>query len=249
MFDEKTKQNLKNYVYMLLDPRGNMPFYVGKGKDNRVFDHINCALIDNEKRDLKYEIIKEIQNKGHNVEHVILRHGLKESEAFHIEASIIDLLNFLNLNLANKVTGHHSIDKGVMTTDEIKRLYNAPRLNRINPDCIIININKKYIRGKSSQAIYEATKETWSIDKKNLPRLKYVLSEYKGLIVEVFEVDNWYDKERGYTPQAKKYGETKIGYGFNGHVAPEEIRKMYMNKSIAHAKGRGASNSIRYNLN
>lgn len=248
MFDEKTKQNLKYYVYMLLHPRDNMPFYVGKGKDNRIFDHINRALINNEATDLKYQTIKEIENNGHNVEHVIIRHDLKESEAFHVEASIIDLFNYFDLSLSNKVTGHHSIDKGLMNTDEIKRLYNAPQLNKIGSDCIIININKKYIRGRGTKAIYEATKETWSIDKKNIPHLKYVLSEYKGLIVEVFEVDNWYEKERGYTPKAKKHGATKIGYGFNGHVAPEEIRKKYINKSIAHAKGKGASNSIRYNL-
>ena len=31
MFDEKTRQELKFYVYMLLDSNNNEPFYVGKG--------------------------------------------------------------------------------------------------------------------------------------------------------------------------------------------------------------------------
>jgi hypothetical protein len=62
----------------------------------------------------------------------------------------------------------------------------------------------------------------------------------------VFEVDEWYEKERGYLPTSKKYGQTKIGYGFNGHQASDEIRNLYLNKSIAHTKKRGAASAIRY---
>lgn len=36
MFDEKTIQHLKYYVYMLIDPADNKPFYIGKGVQNRV---------------------------------------------------------------------------------------------------------------------------------------------------------------------------------------------------------------------
>lgn len=31
---------------MLLDPTDNEPFYVGKGIDNRVYNHLSCALTD-----------------------------------------------------------------------------------------------------------------------------------------------------------------------------------------------------------
>jgi hypothetical protein len=135
-----------------------------------------------------------------------------------------------------------------MTSDEITRLYNAVELKEMDTNCILININKQYKRGSGENAIYNATKETWTIDKQKLGNLKYVLSEYKGLIVEVFEIEEWYEKERGYGQNAKKFGQTKIGYGFNGKVANDQFRVKYINKSIAHIKKRGAASVIRYNL-
>jgi len=247
MFDEKTKQNLKYYVYFLIDPETKRPFYIGKGKDNRVFNHMECAL-ESETNTDKYDKIREILNSNKNLEHIIVRHGLTEKMAFEIEASLIDTFDYLKTGITNIAGGQKSIEKGLMTSDEIKRLYNAKKLNEINTNCILININKKYERGSGENAIYNATKETWTINKLKLKNLKYVLSEYRGLIVEVFEVENWYEKERGYTPKSKKYGQTKIGYGFKGKVANDQIRDRYINKSIAHTKKKGAASAIRYNL-
>jgi uncharacterized protein len=248
MFDEKTRQELKYYVYMLLDPEDNKPFYVGKGVDNRVFNHLECALNDIDASNAKYHKIREINQKRQAVKHIILRHGLSENEAYQIEASLIDTLTYCGLLLSNKVGGHNSVEKGLMTSEEIKRLYNAQPLDKIADDCILININRKYKRGIGGQSIYQATKETWTIRKNKLPQLKYVLSEYRGLIVEVFKINEWYEKERGFTPKAKQFGKTKIGFGFNGEVAPDEIRNQYLNRSIAHIKKKGAASAIRYNL-
>ena len=180
---------------------------------------------------------------------MIVRHGIRdEAESYRIEASLIDTLSYCGIGLSNIVGGHNSLQKGLMTTDEIIRMYKGEKLQRINDDCVIININKKYPKRGIGLPIYNATKETWTIDKKKLKNLKYVLSEYKGLIVEVFEVNEWYEKERGYTNKSKRFGETKIGYGFNGKVADKNIRNLYLNKSIQHIKKKGAASVIRYKL-
>lgn len=247
MFDERTKQNLNHYVYLLIDPTTDKPFYIGKGQNNRVFDHVNCALEKEEISD-KYDKIREIKKNNNDVKHVIVRHGLTEKEAYSVEASIIDVFDYLQFGITNIVGGHKSIEKGLMTTDEIKRIYNAEPLTEISNQCVIININRQYKRGYGEESIYQATKETWTINKSRIKNLKYVLSEYKGLIVEVFEVDNWYKKERGYNVNSGKSGNIKIGFGFNGVVANEEIRNKYINKSIAHLKKKGSANVVRYNL-
>lgn len=253
VFDENTIQNLKYYVYMLIDPRNNTPFYVGKGIGNRVFQHIDSVFNEFSNSNEKLNTIKDILESGLEVNHVIIRHGLSENEAFQIEASIIDTLSHCNLLLTNIVLGHHSITKGLMRADEIIRLYNSVPLTEIGSDCIIININKKFKRGNNSLTIYEATKETWLINENNTSRLKYVLSEYKGLIVEVFEVDEWYKKERTKNKTIDKNKKSQIqisvlGFGFNGKVASDEIRELYVNKSIAHVKMKGSAQVIRYKV-
>jgi len=240
MFDERTKENLKYYVYLLIDPENDEPFYVGKGKDNRVFAHINNEIEDNEDN-LKYSEIRRIGPE--NVKHIIVRHGLTEKESFAVEASLIDTFRFIpafnRFVRGNIQGGINSIEKGLMTSNEIIRIYNAQPLEEIDDDCLIININKSYKRGSGVDAIYNATKEIWRIKKSRRDKAKFVLSEYKGLIVEVFKVDSWYPKERGYNPSAKKYGQTYTGYGFHGTIAYNRIRNKYINKTISHLKKRG----------
>ena len=38
-FSDKVKQKLGYYVYALADPRDNKIFYIGKGINNRIFQH------------------------------------------------------------------------------------------------------------------------------------------------------------------------------------------------------------------
>ena len=39
MFSDYVAEQLKAYVYLLIDPRDDQVFYVGKGNGNRVFHH------------------------------------------------------------------------------------------------------------------------------------------------------------------------------------------------------------------
>ena len=245
MFDERTQKQLGYYVYMLIDPRNKKPFYVGKGHENRVFDHINFAVKNPNIISDKCDTIREIG--AENVEHVILTHGLvSEDEAYKIEAIAIDLLKFTGLDLTNEISGHHVAESGIMTTDEIERLYNAERLDKIGDDCIVININRQYNRACGSDAIYLATKQAWKIGKKRTAKIHFVLSEYRGLIVEVFKVDDWYEITRTYGANCKNAGKSYTAYGFNGKIADNYIRNLYINKSIADRKVQGRSNPISY---
>jgi len=242
MFDQKTIEQLGFYVYALFDSDSKFPFYIGKGKGKRVFNHVACAL-DNETENDKYETIRKIYSAGKAVKHIILRHEMSSDEAFLVEASIIDFLTYAGINLTNEVAGHHSSYSGLMTADEIIRKFNAPPLESLEDPSIIININKTYSRGTGDAGIYEATRTSWVIHKNRRNEVKYALSEFRGIIIEVFQINEWYPVEG-----KDKNGKPKTRWAFNGCIAEDKIRNKYVNHSVAHIKKPGAANPIRYTL-
>ena len=51
------------YIYAYIDPRNNLPFYIGKGKDGRKFNHLKEHDNHTENRD-KLAILKELKQLG-----------------------------------------------------------------------------------------------------------------------------------------------------------------------------------------
>ncbi|MDO9277535.1 MAG: hypothetical protein Q7U05_03085 [Polaromonas sp.] len=238
MFESPVAEKLEAYVYALIDPRTDRPFYIGKGRDNRVFSHAACALVAPNASD-KYDTIREIVNSGREVRHLILRHGMTDQAALDVESALIDFCSVINQPITNIVLGHGASAFGAMTADEIIRKYQAVPLSKIEEGFVLININKTYKRAKGQKSYYEATKESWAINKSRTPTLKYALSEYKGFIVEVFKIVEWYSVEA-----KDKNGKPRTRWGFDGIVAEVEVRNCYLNKSVK--KAQGAANPIRY---
>lgn len=77
------------YVYQLIDPRVNLPFYVGKGKDNRVYFHLSeksRAKSDNER---KFNKIQKIRKEGYEPEIKIVQYFENENDAYNYEEQLI----------------------------------------------------------------------------------------------------------------------------------------------------------------
>lgn len=232
-FDTKTEQEIGYYVYGLVDPRISKIFYIGKGVGNRVFSHgIVADRTDLETR--KLNILREIKEANLEVELLILRHGMTEEESFLVESTLIDVLNYSGFDLTNIVSGHNASLYGISTVNELNQKYGAEPLKTISDDCIIININSTYDTAKKTKSVYEVTRGDWVISKTKTKTLKYALAEYKGFIVEVFEIesDGW-----------EQFGKRKR---FTGKVAGNNIRELYLNKRVV--KKKGSANPIRYKL-
>ena len=127
-FDDKTIAELKAYVYALFDPLEVRPFYIGKGRGNRVFQHVEGAIQEN-KESNKYEIIREIRSREikNRVNHTIIRHGMSDEVAFEVESALIDLANRTGAELTNEVIGHNSIENGIMNADEVMQKGLSPK--------------------------------------------------------------------------------------------------------------------------
>ena len=250
MFDEKTEEKLKYYVYGLISPLDDKLFYVGKGTGNRVFMHLKDAIKE-DSSNLKLDIIRSVLSKGLEIKHLILRHGLSEKEAFEVESTLIDFGDYFKYNFSNIVAGTDSDKRGIMTSNEIIRKYNSKPLKELLHPVIIVNINKKYNRGINPDEIYKATKEAWVIGDNKTKVVEYALAEFEGIIIEVYKIKDWYRvKPKDFNERNNDLiiANSKVRWGFDGDIAEENVRAIYINKSIAHVKKQGAANPIRYSL-
>jgi hypothetical protein len=231
---QSTIEKLGYYVYLLIDPRDDQIFYVGKGKGNRINQHLLGALGDSFAENDKIKKIKEIQSLGLKVQLSILRHELTEKEALEVESSAIDLLKISNLT--NQIKGHNADDRGLMKLEDIKIKYEAePAI--IEEPSILININNLYNSEMTESEIYEATRKSWRIDVNRAESIKLAFSVYRGIIREVFMVKAW-------RPSPEVPGR----YMFDGHIAAQEVRQKYLHKSVAQYWQQGSQNPIKYVL-
>jgi NUMOD3 motif len=76
------------YVYEYIDPITNLPFYIGKGKDNRDLKHLDETYETTENKK-KYAYIEGLRNKGLTPVINKIKTNLTESDAYDLETELI----------------------------------------------------------------------------------------------------------------------------------------------------------------
>lgn len=176
------------YVYRLVDPRNFETFYVGKGCGNRVFQHAKAlSKMKREKSEddesLKIRQICEIMNEGKSVIPMIHRWNLTDSEAFEVEAALIDCYS----GLTNIQSGHGS-DYGVISADDLIIKLGAEEYEEPQEEYVIIKTTEPVVR---ERGLYEAVRKAWTASLDNAKKYKYVLGVVNGMVREVYEVTEW----------------------------------------------------------
>lgn len=235
-FTEEVIQKLKYYVYIYIDPFNNEIFYIGKGKGNRAFSHLN----DTSESD-KTLRIKEIRSKGKEPVIEILVHGLQDEQtALRVEASVIDLIGLSKLT--NKKSGYKSSDYGRMSIEQVLSLYASPEVTIEEPS-LLIRINREFRYGMSPIELYDATRGVWKIGKAR-EKVKYAFAVYGAVIQEIYEVITWLPA--GSTLSTRGNLECPDRWEFIGKVAPEDIRGKYIFKNVSRYFNKNSQNPFLY---
>lgn len=240
MFTSEVIEQLKYYVYRLIDPRNGQTFYVGKGKGNRLYAHINDALknfdgenyldTDEDEVSAKIQQIRDIKKSGLEVIHVIQRYGLTNKEAFEVEAALIDCYAGLT-----NIQGGFAPERGVNNAEVLQRELSYETFEDIDDlKYCIIKINDRHLSEHGS--VYETVRKHWKVNYNRIIKIPYVLASNNGVVVDVFQADKWYESE-----------DCPGRYMFDGKQAPEEIRTLFVNKRLPkHYIKKGLASPVLY---
>ncbi len=220
-FPKEAFETIGCYVYRLIDPRNGKTFYVGKGQKNRVFDHIKGDLkfeTDEDEISTKMQTIRDIHQEGKEVIHIIHRFGMTQSEALEVEAALIDVYD----NSLTNIQSGYNPDRGIMNAEDLIRIFEVPEYEEPEGiDYIIIKTKNSTIEINGS--LYEATRRAWKLKLDTANQYPYVISTIDGIVKEVYKVDRWYLSD---------INDPKSRIQFDGVVAPNNIRTLFINKKI-----------------
>jgi uncharacterized protein len=217
-----------------ISPKYAKPFYIGKGKGNRLFSHLKeQSETDKVKR------IAEIVSSGKQPRIEILRYGLSDSEASLVEAASIDLIG--KARLTNRVSGYHEGSFGRITSQRVITMLTAKKV-KVQHKAILITINKLYRSDMSKLELYETTRGIWKVGETRRNKVEYALSLYQGIVLEVYRIKQWYPAGTlKYNTRDSAQFNNSGRWEFSGSAA-KDIREEYIGFSV----GKAGQNPIRY---
>lgn len=248
-FSEAVCKELGNYVYRLIDPRNGETFYIGKGKNNRVFEHVKGEIKISKNPDkgddrasAKLKRISEIRRTGLEVIHIVHRHNIPEKSVYEVEAALIDAY----AGLSNIAGGHGSNDRGPMHAKEIISKYDLPVIDT-PPEHKLVLINVNSFESHGREALYNQVRFSWRISLTKARKAEYVLAVVRGVVIGAFVAERWAKATRDNFPEI--LAEEPDRKAFEGKPAPDKIWDLYCGdngKRIALDGLKHVQNPIRY---
>ncbi|MGH9080428.1 MAG: hypothetical protein ACRDYE_10220 [Acidimicrobiales bacterium] len=252
-FTTAVSAKLESYVYLLVDPRTGRPFHVGRGRDDRCFEHVRAAregrgvetaregrgdrgaALDN---DPVLDRIRQVEASGRPVRVEILRYGLDPDEASTIEAVAHDLLGLPGVPDGGSQRRPAGEVRALLTKRaKFKRPHQVVLL-RVGP--------------VGTDASYWRARHGWRIGRRwvdvEAPRSPHWAAVVVGELVDsVYRLDGWEAASpvpdrptpRGTGARAPEQ------YSFVGTRDPE-LERRYVGKSVAPYLGRVSQGSVSY---
>lgn len=237
------------YVYALIDPSDDTIFYIGKGCNGRVYDHIAEAKRELERNpdNLKSEKIKriiKILDSTNEVELVFLRTGLTENEAYEVEGMMIDFLKWKdygfvkNADVKNIQNGHNNDVNGIKNIlgSKILSVKDDMKINE-KEKIMAISINNSYFsRGGD---VYQSVRYCWHVVPSRAKKAEYILAVLYGVVVGVYEKAIWQKAKNRPQGEPDRYEFDAVEV-----VDPAVRNRFYLKRNTLTF---GTGNPIRYN--
>jgi len=96
---------MNSYAYMLVDPRNNVPFYVGKGQGRRCDAHVDEAKYYTKRRSPKLNKIRKLLALGLNPIVIKVQDGISDAQAIELECFLIAEMRDFGIPLTNMTDG------------------------------------------------------------------------------------------------------------------------------------------------
>lgn len=217
------------YIYQLIDPILQLPFYIGKGKNNRLFSHekiVKRGKYPNNNKHLYYKI-KQILDQGLEVVYIKVEENLSEEDAWKLESDYEIKLRSHEIELCNLSTCGKGGNTWIYMT-ESQRRSSIEKLKASRPKTLDLswrqNISKGLLGTKHS--IESKRKRSEKLRGKNNPMYGKTFS------LDVLEKIRMSSFGRKHTDSAKE--KCRVARTGKTHTdeAKEKCRKAKLGKSL-----------------
>ena len=226
------------YVYAYVDPLDNRIFYVRKRQGPARSAPLGRACRVGKGRDHQANSSYRQQPR---IE--ILAHGLRDAKtALQVEAAVIDALGMPSLT--NQVRGWGSSRWGRLPLEALIALYRR-RPVRIKEPSILIRINELYRPQMTASELYDATRGVWKLGSSRT-LVKYAFAVFEGIIREVYEITEWLPAGSTFSSRDPRGVRSPKRWEFVGPVAPDALRRRYINRDVSSYFKRGNRSPVIY---
>ena len=239
--NERTKffRDMKSYVYVyceITDENRRLPIYIGKGKSDRLFSHLNNLSDLSIAKNKKIFGLLESNRLGID----ILAHGLNDKTALTVESACIDLMGLDNL--ANIVRGHGDNVKRIPLNELSNLLMEKTVKVASEHRGVSILINRDFKPSFGDLEIFEYTRGIWSKKMMTISKdSKYAYATFKGVVKAVYEIHSWVPAgtQEYFTRTLDPVRLEKANWEFVGRKVSKELSDQYIGKIIEKKRSYG----------
>jgi hypothetical protein len=201
-FNAVEQKILQHYVYAYYDPDEYAksegfcrPFYIGKGKGNRAFDHVNIfdkpSLVSDKDKTDKMHKIEQILNENKEPKIVILARGFDDDTALNIEMVLIDFIGMQYLT--NEQTGHEADKHGRISLTDLRAVSKVHTMSddefdKLKEHTLVLKVNKSQDPDMTYDKIYDVAHAAWIIGEKTINAVDKIFVVSNGIVRAVFDV-------------------------------------------------------------